>query len=172
MRQPAIGMRLKPPLSVAAIAPLVLACAVSGVAFQVPPPTPGFPHLATTTAAATSELFGPALVAVARPPATFHIAVATKSAPPAPTVANSAVSLGIPSMALIAYRNAEQKTASPHPGCWISWNLLIGAGGIDSGRSRGVMTDAAGPRSGRLCLSIRQARDQRGTKTSRTGVVS
>ena len=87
---------------------------------------------------------GPAVVAVARPPARLHIAAATKSAPPPVTAVNSPSALGIPSMALAAYRNAEQMMATSNPDCGISWNLLAGIGRIESGHANGGATDARG----------------------------
>jgi membrane-bound lytic murein transglycosylase B len=156
LRQWVIRMTRSSALSVAAIAPLVLACAVSGVARRVPPPTPALPRAAITSVAvdgaAGSAVSGPAVVAVARPPASPHIAAATKSAPPpaakpAPppaTVVNSPSAPGIPSMALAAYRNAEHMMATSNPDCGISWNLLAGIGRIESGHANGGATDARG----------------------------
>src|ERR1700739_4809591 len=86
LRQWVIRMTRSSALSVAAIAPLVLACAVSGVARRVPLPTPVLPRVAITSVAvdgaAGSEMSGPRVVAVARPPTGLHIAAATKTAPP------------------------------------------------------------------------------------------
>jgi membrane-bound lytic murein transglycosylase B len=147
LRQWIIRMTRSSALSVAAIAPLVLACAVSGVARRVPPPTPALPRVAITSVAvdgAAGEMPGPAVVAVARPPASLHIAAATKSAPPLATVVNSSIALGIPSIALAAYRNAEQMMATSSPNCGISWNLLAGIGRIESGHANGGATDARG----------------------------
>src|ERR1700727_107783 len=102
-------------LSVATLTPLVLACAVSGAARPFQAPT------------------------------SVHIAAPTKSAPAPPmTVVNSSSALGIPSMALAAYRNAEQKMATSDPGCGISWNLLAGIGRIESGHANGGASDARG----------------------------
>jgi membrane-bound lytic murein transglycosylase B len=84
------------------------------------------------------------VVAVARQPASLHIGAATKSAPPLATVVNSPSALGIPSMALAAYRNAEQMMATASPDCGISWNLLAGIGRIESGHADGGATDARG----------------------------
>src|ERR1700731_2130975 len=148
LRQRVIAMTQNPALSVATIGPLVLACAVSGVARRVPPPTPALPHVAVASvaavAAAASRPSGPVVVAVARPRARVHIAEATKSAPPPAAVVNSSSALGIPSMALAAYRNAEQKMAASNPDCGISWNLLAGIGRIESGHANGGVTDARG----------------------------
>jgi membrane-bound lytic murein transglycosylase B len=135
-------------LSVATLTPLVLACAVSGVARQFPAPTPASsiaPVVSVAVvAAAVGNPTGPAVVAAVRPPASVHIAAATKSAPPPAAVVNSSSALGIPSMALAAYRNAEQKMATTDPGCGISWNLLAGIGRIESGHANGGVTDARG----------------------------
>jgi membrane-bound lytic murein transglycosylase B len=77
-------------------------------------------------------------------PASLHIAVATNSAPAPATVVNSPSALGIPSMTLGAYRNAEQMMATSDPGCGMSWNLLAGIGRIESGHANGGATDAHG----------------------------
>lgn len=73
-----------------------------------------------------NEVSGPAVVAVARWPASLHVGAATKSAPPPATVTNSPGALGIPAMALSAYRNAEEMMTESYPACGISWNLLAG----------------------------------------------
>src|ERR1700751_2955287 len=54
LRQRVIAMTRNPALTVATIAPLVLACAVSGVARRVPPPTPALPHVAVASVAAVA----------------------------------------------------------------------------------------------------------------------
>ena len=134
--------------AVAAIASLVFAGAVGAAAPRFTPPTPALPSAAitpvTAIAAAASEPSGPAVVAVGRPPASLHIAAATVSAPPPAMVVNSTGALGIPSMALAAYRNAEQMMASSNPDCGISWNLLAGIGRIESGHANGGATNARG----------------------------
>jgi hypothetical protein len=66
------------------------------------------------------------------------------SAPPPTVVVNSPGALGIPMMALSAYRNAEKMMAGADPGCGISWNLLAGIGRIESGHANGGATDARG----------------------------
>src|ERR1700761_4304649 len=136
-------------LSVATLTPLVLACAVSGAArpFQAPTTASPITPVASVAvvAAAASHRSGPIVVAAARPPTSVHVAAATKSAPAPPVaVVNSSSALGIPSMALAAYRNAEQKMATTDPGCGISWNLLPGIGRIESGHANGGVTDARG----------------------------
>jgi membrane-bound lytic murein transglycosylase B len=135
-------------LSVATLTPLVLACAVSAASRQFPAPTTASsiaPAISVAVvAAAVGNPAGPAVVAAVRPPAIVHIAAVTKSAPPPAAVVNSPSPVGIPSMALAAYRNAEQKMATADPGCGISWNLLAGIGRIESGHANGGVTDARG----------------------------
>jgi membrane-bound lytic murein transglycosylase B len=147
LRQRVIVMSRNPGWSVAAIAPLVLACAVSGAAHRMPP-TPVSPHVAiasvATVAAAGSELSGPAVVATERSPARLHIVAVTTPAPLPAAVVNSSSAVGVPSMALAAYRSAEQKMAASDPGCGISWNLLAGIGRIESGHANGGATDGRG----------------------------
>jgi membrane-bound lytic murein transglycosylase B len=110
-------------------------------------PTPDLPPVAiasvATVAAADTQSSGPVAVAVVRPPANLHIA-ASNTPPPTTTVVNPTGALGIPSMALAAYRNAEQKMAASNPDCGISWNLLAGIGRIESGHANGGATDAHG----------------------------
>jgi hypothetical protein len=52
--------------------------------------------------------------------------------------------LGIPIMALTAYRNAEQKMAAAEPACGVSWNLLAGIGRIESMHANGGAVDPRG----------------------------
>jgi membrane-bound lytic murein transglycosylase B len=148
-RQRTIRIARTQMLSVATLTPLVLACAVSGAARPFEAPTTASPISplvsVAVVAAAASHRSGPVVVAAARPPTSVHIAAATKSAPAPPVaVVNSSSALGIPSMALAAYRNAEQKMAMSDPGCGISWNLLAGIGRIESGHANGGVTDARG----------------------------
>jgi membrane-bound lytic murein transglycosylase B len=148
IRQRVIRMTRSPALSIATLIPLVLACAVSGTAWRLPAPTPALPIAPVVSVAVAAAdagyASGPAVVAVARPPASIHIAAATKSAPPPAAVVNSPSPVGIPSMALAAYRNAEQKMAISNPDCGISWNLLAGIGRIESGHANGGATDVRG----------------------------
>lgn len=58
--------------------------------------------------------------------------------------------LGIPEIALAAYRNAELALAASEPNCGVSWNLLAGIGRIESGHAGGGKTDAAGTTSSRV----------------------
>jgi membrane-bound lytic murein transglycosylase B len=57
---------------------------------------------------------------------------------------NTPGALGIPTMALTAYRNAERMMAAADPACGISWNLLAGIGRIESMHANGGATDARG----------------------------
>jgi membrane-bound lytic murein transglycosylase B len=93
---------------------------------------------------AVPDLSGPVVVAIGRAPTAFHIAEAALSAPPPPMIVNAPGALGIPSIALGAYRNAEQKMAAEAPGCGVSWNLLAGIGRIESGHAGGGAVDARG----------------------------
>jgi Transglycosylase SLT domain len=59
-------------------------------------------------------------------------------------IVNSPGALGIPTIALAAYRNAEAKMAVADPGCGVSWNLLAGIGRIESGHAGGGAVDPRG----------------------------
>ncbi|WP_082993203.1 lytic transglycosylase domain-containing protein [Mycobacterium sp. 1245111.1] len=95
-------------------------------------------------ARASTDPTGPLVVAVEHPKIGFHIGEAAASAPPPTLVVNSPGALGIPAVALTAYRNAERMMAVTDPGCGISWNLLAGIGRIESGHASGGATDARG----------------------------
>jgi membrane-bound lytic murein transglycosylase B len=105
-------------------------------------------HAVITPVAAVSptvpDLSGPVVIAIDRAPTAFHIGSATTSAPPPPMIVNAPGALGIPTIALSAYRGAEQKMAGEAPGCGISWNLLAGIGRIESGHAGGGAVDARG----------------------------
>jgi len=135
-----------PAMSIAVITALVFAGAVSAAA-------PPFPKAAMRSAAITpvaavapvsAASSAPLVIAVSSPPSSLHIGAATVSAPPPTMVVNSPGALGIPSMALAAYRNAEQVMASTYPSCGVSWNLLAGIGRIESMHADGGATDARG----------------------------
>jgi membrane-bound lytic murein transglycosylase B len=137
-----------PALCVAVATSVVLASAAGAGAPQIHAATPALrgaviSPVAAVTAAA-SDPSGPGIVLVKRPSTSLHIAAATVSAPPPAMVVNSPGALGIPSMALAAYRSAEQKLAAAVPGCGISWNLLAGIGRIESGHAGGGAVDARG----------------------------
>lgn len=78
--------------------------------------------------AAGSVLSDPAVVAVERPPTSLHIATATASVPPPTVVMNSPGGLGIPVVALSAYRNAEQMMAASYPGAGSAGTCCPGSG--------------------------------------------
>ncbi len=95
-------------------------------------------------APASTDPTGPLVVAAPHPKVGFHIAEAAASAPPPTLVVSSLGALGIPAVALTAYRNAERMMAVSDPACGISWNLLAGIGRIESGHAGGGATDARG----------------------------
>ncbi len=105
-------------------------------------------HTAITPVAAVSpsvpDLSGPVVIPMQRPPADFRVAQGALSAPPSAMIVNAPGALGIPMIALSAYRNAEQKMAVAAPGCGISWNVLAGIGRIESGHAGGGAVDAHG----------------------------
>lgn len=146
-REQARRLTRTPAFGVAAIAPLILAGAVAG---EAPPPQgPTTPKgTAITPVAAVSPAgpgnSGPAVVTAVREPTAFHIAESALAAPPPPKIVNAPSTLGIPTMALWAYRNAAQKVAVSDPHCGIGWNLLAGIGRIESGHAGGGAVDARG----------------------------
>ncbi len=137
----------KPAMGMAVITPLVFAGAVGGAPGPLPGKIPAMRTAITPVAAvspAGAELTGPGVVALRRAHTNFHVAAATSSAPPPPMVVNVPGTLGIPKIALSAYRNAELKMAASDPGCGVSWNLLAGIGRIESGHASGGAVDARG----------------------------
>lgn len=137
--------RMRAGLGVAIIAPVVLAGSVGASA---PSPRTAVSDAAVTPLAAVEpspgNRSGASVVAVTKTPSAFHIAASTVSAPPPAAVVNSPGALGIPAMALSAYRNAERMMAAAYPGCGVSWNLLAGIGRIESMHANGGATDARG----------------------------
>ena len=134
------------PLSAVAIVTLlVFASAVGAVA---PSASPTVPRATISKVASVSprlpDVSGPVVIATGQSPDAFHVAESALSAPPPPMIVNAPGALGIPSIALAAYRNAEQKMAVAQPGCGISWNLLAGIGRIESGHAGGGAVDARG----------------------------
>jgi membrane-bound lytic murein transglycosylase B len=154
VRRRALRATRTPVFGIAVITPLVFAGAVGASAppFHGPlPPARAHvpPVLATITPVAAvshtvPDTSGPVVIAVERGPTAFHVAEGATSAPPPPMIVNSPGALGIPSIALAAYRSAEQKMAVTAPGCGISWNLLAGIGRIESGHAGGGAVDARG----------------------------
>ena len=144
MRRGVIRVTRTPVVGVGAITALVFAGAVGAAA---PPFSTRLDTAITPVAAvapASSDPAGPMVITVVRPPGNFHIASATVSAPPPKAIVNSPGALRIPSMALAAYRNAEQIMAASYPACGIGWNLLAGIGRIESMHANGGATDARG----------------------------
>ncbi|MEO8815372.1 MAG: lytic murein transglycosylase [Mycobacterium sp.] len=137
---------LRPAFGLAVITPLVFAGAVAATPSS-PAGTLPLRNAAVTPLAAiartTDRLSGPAVVAVRRPPASVHMAAAISAPPPAAAVYTPGM-LGIPQVALSAYRATEQKMAAAVPGCGVSWNLLAGIGRIESMHANGGAADAHG----------------------------
>jgi membrane-bound lytic murein transglycosylase B len=133
---------------VAIIVPLVFADAVGATNPRLPIAAPALRGVMITPVAAVARASGdpsgPRLFGVAGPPSNFHVGSAAVSVPPPSAVVNSPGALGIPSMALAAYRNAEQMMARTDPSCGIGWSLLAGIGRIESGHANGGATDARG----------------------------
>jgi membrane-bound lytic murein transglycosylase B len=137
------GPRMRAGVGVAIIAPIVLA---SGVGASAPSTRTSDAAVTPLAAVETSPgaRSGASVVAVTKTPSPFHIAVTTAFSPPPAAIVNSPGALGIPAMALSAYRNAERMMAAASPGCGVSWNLLAGIGRIESMHANGGATDASG----------------------------
>ena len=147
VRQRTRDVTRTPAFGIAVIAPLVFAGAVGGAPPTFHAQAPAV-HAAITPVAAVSPVgtdpSGPAVIAIQHAKTSFHVAAATLSAPPPPMIVNAPGALGIPMVALAAYRNAEAKMAAAAPGCGVSWNLLAGIGRIESGHAGGGAVDARG----------------------------
>jgi membrane-bound lytic murein transglycosylase B len=137
-----------PAFGVVVITCLVFGGVVGAAAPPFPAPRSTLRDAAITplaaVARASTDPSGPLVIAVQHPPTGFHVAASTVSAPPPTLVVNSPGALGIPKVALSAYRNAERIMADADPGCGISWNLLAGIGRIESMHANGGATDARG----------------------------
>jgi membrane-bound lytic murein transglycosylase B len=137
-----------PAFGVAMIACLIFGGVVGAAAPPFPGPKSTLRDAAITPVAAvtpaSTDPSGPLVIAVQHPKTGFHVAVALASAPPPTAVVNTPGALGIPTMALSAYRNAERMMAVADPACGISWNLLAGIGRIESMHANGGATDARG----------------------------
>ena len=137
-----------PAFGVAMIACLIFGGVVGAAAPQFPGPRETLRDAAITPVAAvtpaSTDPSGPLVIAVQHPKTGFHVAAALASAPPPTAVVNTPGALGIPTMALSAYRNAERMMAVSDPACGISWNLLAGIGRIESMHANGGATDARG----------------------------
>jgi len=62
----------------------------------------------------------------------------------------SALSRGIPSLVLDAYRRAAVSLQDSDPGCGLPWWLLAGIGRVESGQASGGRVDAAGTTRGMI----------------------
>lgn len=148
MRHAVIRAARTPAFGVAMIACPVFTGVVGAAASPFPVPRSTLRDAAITPVAAvapaSTDPSGPLVIAAEHPPIGFHVAAATVSAPPPPLVVNSPGALGIPTIALSAYRNAEQMMVVADPSCGISWNLLAGIGRIESMHANGGATDAHG----------------------------
>lgn len=138
-----------PALGIAVIVPLVFVGAVGAGAPNSPQTVRTTTDFSVAPMAAVAITLpepsaGAAVITVARPPTSFHIAASRVSAPPPAVVVNSPGALRIPSTALSAYRNAEQMMARAYPACGVSWNLLAGIGRIESMHANGGATDVRG----------------------------
>jgi membrane-bound lytic murein transglycosylase B len=147
VRQRTRRVTRSPALGIAVITPLIFAGAVGGAPRPLPATMPAISTAIAPVAAVSasgSDRSGPAVIAALHAPNAFHVAAATLSAPPPPMIVNTPGALGIPSVALTAYRKAEMKMAVEAPGCGVSWNLLAGIGRIESGHANGGAVDARG----------------------------
>ncbi len=149
MQQSLTRTARSPAFGVVMIACLVFAGVVGAAAPPFPVAQSTLRDAAITPVAAvapaSTDPSGPLVIAVQHPKVGFHIAAApTVSAPPPTVVVNTPGALGIPTMALSAYRNAERMMAVTDPACGISWNLLAGIGRIESMHANGGATDAHG----------------------------
>jgi hypothetical protein len=72
------------------------------------------------------------------------------AAVPPDMLGGSALSRGIPSLVLDAYRRAADSLQGSDPGCGLPWWLLAGIGRIESGQASGGRVDAAGTTRGMI----------------------
>lgn len=136
-----------PAFALAVVVPLVFVSAVGGAAPTAPGKGPAVRadvNPLASVSPAGRDTSGPSVIAIERSPTEFHVAEGALSAPPPPMIVNAPGALGIPTIALAAYRNAEQKMASADPTCGVSWNLLAGIGRIESGHAGNGAVDARG----------------------------
>jgi membrane-bound lytic murein transglycosylase B len=130
------------------VTPLVFTGAVAAAPRPAPvvhpPSTQNTDVMPLAAVVNSGDLSGPSVIQVGRPPASFHVAGVSLSAPPPAVVVNSPGALRIPAMALAAYRNAERIMAVAQPNCGVSWNLLAGIGRIESLHANNGATDARG----------------------------
>jgi membrane-bound lytic murein transglycosylase B len=147
VRRQALRATRSPAFALAVVIPLVFVSAVGGSAPTPPGKGPAVRADVNPLAAvspAAPDTSGPSVVAVERQPTEFRVAEGALSAPPPAMIVNAPGALGIPTIALSAYRNAELKMAAADPACGISWNLLAGIGRIESGHANNGAVDARG----------------------------
>lgn len=156
LRKQVIRLARTPAFAIAAISPVVFAACVDATG----PESSGASLPVRNTAVAPvavvnvlgTEPDGPALVAVIGQPSMSHVAVdatPTQSTDAARPLAAVGVTkdegpLGIPEVALAAYRKAERHMANVAPACGINWSLLAGIGRIESMHARSGATDEYG----------------------------
>ncbi len=80
----------------------------------------------------------------AAPPAAGVAGPAQASVSPAAVLELPPGPLGMPGVALKAYRSAADQLATTQPGCHLPWTLLAGIGRIESGHAHGGRVDAHG----------------------------
>lgn len=146
VRRSAIRNAAARALSLAAIIPLVLAAAESAAAprFSTPTPAAAPRDSRVVPVAAVSAAPDSAVVVALREPQ-HGLRIAEAAVPPPPVeLAKSVNTAGIPTIALSAYRNAEQKMAAADPACGINWTVLAGIGRIESMHANEGTTDGRG----------------------------
>ncbi|TSE01902.1 lytic transglycosylase [Skermania sp. ID1734] len=152
-------MRLRAPITMSAIvlAGLVTAGS-SAITLKGPDPRTPAPLLSAAALeqqqSATVQLATHVGIVPAAPRQAYKMRAADPMMPSAAFAAGTPIkevaipgvlgALGIPEIALAAYRNAELAMAQSDPGCGLSWSLLAGIGRIESGHAGDGRTDAAG----------------------------
>ncbi|KZM72434.1 hypothetical protein AWN90_26840 [Nocardia terpenica] len=145
-------MRISAPITVSALIVAGLLIAGSG-ARHAPPLTASQALSASTDRVIESAAVDMRLVPAAPSPARTLRAMtppADGAVPPDGSVPLQNVSvpagaaMGIPSIVLAAYRNAELALRTSEPKCGLTWNLLAGIGKIESDHAANGRTDANG----------------------------
>jgi hypothetical protein len=81
----------------------------------------------------------------AAPPVSVPLVLPPAPGEPSASAAEGTVgALGIPDVAVAAYRAAADRLARDQPGCHVPWTLIAGIGRVESGHARGGRVDAAG----------------------------
>lgn len=141
-----IGRVLRTPaFGIAVITPIMLVGAVAATPGRQSAPMRGAEVTPLASVSSSHKgSSGATVVALSKAPSNFKFAAPQLSAPPPAVVVNSPGAMRIPSMAITAYRSAEQTMAVAAPGCGVSWNLLAGIGRIESMHANGGATDSRG----------------------------